>query len=258
MTINLQNISVNLNNNIILKDINFDINSGEVLSLVGPNGAGKSSLINVISGDVLPSKGKVIYDGKNIKEFTLEERSRKRSVMSQFSNIAFDYKVKDIIEFGWVENSIEIFSKMFNKILLSISKLCDVYHLLNRSINTLSGGEIKRVQLAKTLLQLYNPSKKNYNKYAFMDEPLANLDLFYEIKVLKIIQNIAKKQGVGILLVIHDLNLATKFSDKIALIDKGKLISHGVPIKVMEPKTLKSMYNLDIKIQKKPFRVNYF
>ncbi len=258
MTINLQNISISLNNKIVLEDINLNVNSGEVLSLIGPNGAGKSSLINVISGDYLPTKGEVIYDGINIKEFTLEEKSRKRSVMSQFSNIAFDYKVKDIIEFGWVENSIEIFSNMFDEIVLKISKLCDVIDLLNRNINTLSGGEIKRVQLAKTLLQLYNPSQKNHNKYAFMDEPLSNLDLFYEIKVLKIIQSIAKSQGIGILLVIHDLNLATKFSDKIALMDKGKLISYGAPEKVMKPKILKSIYKLDIKIQKKPFWINYF
>ena len=154
--------------------------------------------------------------------------------MGQFSKIAFDFKVKEVIQFGWVENGIEIFSEIFEDIIFKISKLCNVEYLLSRNINSLSGGELKEVQLAKTLVQLYSPSSSNKeNKYALLDEPLANLDLFYEIDVLKIIRNVSRDQGLGILLIIHDLNLAAKFSDQIALLHLGEIKDYGKPKKFL-------------------------
>ena len=239
MSIEIKNISLNINNKNILKNINLKVIPGEILSIIGPNGAGKSSLVNLVAGDYLPSKGKIFYDRNDLKTLTLEEKSRKRSVMGQFSRIAFDFKVKEVIQFGWVENGIEIFSNIFEDIILRISKLCNVENLLNRNINSLSGGELKRVQLAKTLVQLYNPSSHiKENKYALLDEPLANLDLFYEIEFLKIIKNISKDQGVGIMLIIHDLNLAAKFSTKLALLHSGEIKDYGKPKNVLKPSIL--------------------
>ena len=258
MSINIKNVSLIFDNIKILENINLLINSGEILSIIGPNGAGKSSLLEVISGDLLPSKGKVFYEDRCLTKFSLEEKARKRSVMSQFSKIAFDFKVKEVIEFGWIEESVEIFSHIFNKLINKVSKLCEIDHLLNRNINSLSGGELKRVQLAKTLVQLYNPSQNREYKYALLDEPLANLDPFYEIKFLKIITDLSKKQGIGVLLIIHDINLAAKFSDKIVLMNHGKIIDYGSPFKVLKPSLLKSIYKLPIKKQSKPFRIFYF
>ena len=259
MSIEIKNISLNINNKNILKNINLKVIPGEILSIIGPNGAGKSSLVNLVAGDYLPSKGKIFYDRNDLKTLTLEEKSRKRSVMGQFSRIAFDFKVKEVIQFGWVENGIEIFSNIFEDIILRISKLCNVENLLNRNINSLSGGELKRVQLAKTLVQLYNPSSHiKENKYALLDEPLANLDLFYEIEFLKIIKNISKDQGVGIMLIIHDLNLAAKFSTKLALLHSGEIKDYGKPKNVLKPSILKTIYNMNMKVQKNPFRVIHY
>ncbi len=259
MSIEIKNISLDINNKNILKNINLEVKPGEILSIIGPNGAGKTSLINLVAGDHLPSKGKIFYDKNDLRTLTLEEKSRKRSVMGQFSRIAFDFKVKEVIQFGWVENGIEIFSDIFEDIILRISKLCNVQYLLNRNINSLSGGELKRVQLAKTLLQLYNPHSYNRkNKYALLDEPLANLDLFYEIEVLKIVRNVSRDQGIGIMLIIHDLNLAAKFSNKIALLHSGEIKDYGKPKDVLKPSTLKTIYKMKMKVQKNPFRVFHY
>ena len=259
MSIEIENISLDINNKNILKGISLKVKPGEILSIIGPNGAGKSSLINLVAGDHLPSKGKIFYDKNDLRSLTLEEKSRKRSVMGQFSRIAFDFKVEEVIQFGWVENGIEIFSDIFEDIILRISKLCNVEKLLNRNINSLSGGELKRVQLAKTLVQLYNPSNQNKeNKYALLDEPLANLDLFYEIEFLKIIKNVSRNQGVGILLIIHDLNLAAKFSNKIALLNLGEIKDYGKPKDVLKPSILKKIYKMNMKVKKNPFRVIHY
>ena len=259
MSIEIENISLDISHKNILKNINLKVKQGEILSIIGPNGAGKSSLINLVAGDYLPSKGRILFDTKDLRTLSLEEKSRKRSVMGQFSKIAFDFKVKEVIQFGWVENGIEIFSEMFEKIILKISKLCNVEYLLSRNINSLSGGELKRVQLAKTLIQLHNPLSKNKeNKYALLDEPLANLDLFYEIDVLKIIKDVSKNQGIGIMLIIHDLNLAAKFSNKIALLHSGEIKDYGKPKDVLRPSILKMIYNMNMKVQKNPFRVIHY
>jgi len=259
MTIEIKNISLKIDNKNILKNINLTVNSGEILSIIGPNGAGKTSLIDLVSGDNLPSKGQIIYDNKDLSSLTLEEKSRIRSVMGQFSKIAFDFKVKEVIQFGWVENGVEIFSDIFEDIILRISKMCNVEDLLDRNINSLSGGELKRVQLAKTLVQLYSPSSyKRKKKYALLDEPLANLDLFYEIEVLKIVQKVSREQGVGVLLIIHDLNLAAKFSDRIALLHSGEIKDYGKPKAILKPSILKKIYNINMKVQKNPFRVFHY
>ena len=111
MSIEIKNISLNIDNKSILKNINLKVIPGEILSIIGPNGAGKSSLINLVAGDYLPSEGIIFYDKNDLRTLSLEEKSRKRSVMGQFSKIAFDFKVKEVIQFGWVENGIEIFLK---------------------------------------------------------------------------------------------------------------------------------------------------
>ncbi len=259
MSIEIKNISLKIDNKKILGNINLKVNSGEILSIVGPNGAGKSSLIDLVSGDRLPSQGRILYDNKDLSKLTLEEKSRMRSVMGQFSKIAFDFKVEEVIQFGWIEQGVEIFSDIFEDEILRISKMCNIEDLLSRNINSLSGGELKRVQLAKTLVQLYTPSSQNKkNKYALLDEPLANLDLYYEIDVLKIVQKVSKEQGVGVLLIIHDLNLAAKFSDKIALLHFGEIKDYGKPKDVLKPSILKKIYNINMKVQKNPFRVFHY
>ena len=259
MSIEIKNISLYVNNKHILKNINLKVKPGEVLSIIGPNGAGKSSLINLVAGDYLPSKGKIFYDSSDLTTLTLEEKSRKRGVMGQFSKIAFGFKVKEVIQFGWVENGIEIFSEIFENVILKISRLCNVESLLNRNINSLSGGELKRVQLAKTLVQLHSHASDNKeNKYALLDEPLANLDLFYELEVLKIIRNVSSDQNVGIMMIIHDLNLAAKFSNKIALLHSGEIKDYGKPKDVLKPSILKKIYNMNMKVQKNPFRVIHY
>ena len=181
MSIEIKNISLDINNKSILKNINLKVIPGEILSIIGPNGAGKSSLINLVAGDYLPSEGIIFYDRNDLRTLSLEEKSRKRSVMGQFSKIAFDFKVKEVIQFGWVENGIEIFSEIFEDIILKISKLCSVEYLLSRNINSLSGGELKRVQLAKTLVQLYSPSSNNVeNRYWVLHHGFLRISLGFE------------------------------------------------------------------------------
>ena len=257
MTIKLQNISYSVNNHKILENVSLNVRKGEVLSLIGPNGSGKSTLLNVATGDIKPSSGSVTYDNNAIEDLNIVERSFYRGVMSQSQQIVFDFSVQEIIEMGWIERGLPNYSKHFDKAVKEISSLCDLENLLERKFNKLSGGEQRRVHFARTLLQLWRPSNSNEPLFMLLDEPTANLDLYYEIKMMEIIK-LKASEGIGIFLILHDLNLAAKYSDRIAIISQGALIKIDKPKKALDPVLLKKIYNLDMVIDQQTMKVSYF
>ena len=138
----------------------------------------------------------------------------------------------------------------------SVTK-CGVIDLIDRNFNTLSGGEQRRIHFARTLLQLWRPSDSSDPKYLLLDEPTANLDLTYEVKLLNIVKDVSR-EGAGVMLVLHDLNLAAKFSDKIVLINNGSIVKIGDPKEVLEANILSSVYNIDIKVKDDPLFITYY
>lgn len=176
--------------------------------------------------------------------------------MSQSQQIVFDFSVKEIIEMGWLDKGNAQFSEHFDQAVLDISSVCQLDNLLERKFNRLSGGEQRRVHFARTLLQLWRPSDSMDPAYMLLDEPTANLDLYFEIKLMEIIKKKAVN-NVGVFLILHDLNLAAKFSDKIALINKGKIVSYGTPREVLEPNILEEIYNLKMDVDAN-LKVSYF
>ena len=256
MSLILKNISYKAGDVNILNDVSLSVKKGEIVSLVGPNGAGKSTLLNILTGDINPDSGDVFYENFNLNELNILDRSFYRSVMSQSQQIVFDFSVKEIIEMGWLDKGNAQFSEHFDQAVLDISSVCQLDNLLERKFNRLSGGEQRRVHFARTLLQLWRPSDSMDPAYMLLDEPTANLDLYFEIKLMEIIKKKAV-DNVGVFLILHDLNLAAKFSDKIALINKGKIVSYGTPREVLKPNILEEIYNLKMDVDAN-LKVSYF
>ena len=256
MSLILKNISYKAGDVNILNDVSLSVEKGEIVSLVGPNGAGKSTLLNILTGDINPDSGDVFYENFNLNELNILDRSFYRSVMSQSQQIVFDFSVKEIIEMGWLDKGNAQFSEHFDQAVLNISSVCQLDNLLERKFNRLSGGEQRRVHFARTLLQLWRPSDSMDPAYMLLDEPTANLDLYFEIKLMEIIKKKAVN-NVGVFLILHDLNLAAKFSDKIALINKGKIVSYGTPREVLKPNILEEIYNLKMDVDAN-LKVSYF
>ena len=256
MSLILKNISYKAGDVNILNDVSLSVEKGEIVSLVGPNGAGKSTLLNILTGDINPDSGEVFYENFNLNELNILDRSFYRSVMSQSQQIVFDFSVKEIIEMGWLDKGNAQFSEHFDQAVLDISSVCQLDNLLERKFNRLSGGEQRRVHFARTLLQLWRPSDSMDPAYMLLDEPTANLDLYFEIKLMEIIKKKAVN-NVGVFLIMHDLNLAAKFSDKIALINKGKIVSYGTPREVLKPNILEEIYNLKMDVDAN-LKVSYF
>ncbi len=257
MSIQTKSISYAVNEKKILNDISVEINPGEVTTIIGPNGSGKSTLLKIISGDFENITDKVFYDETVLSSISLKRRAQIRSVMSQSQMIMFDYYVRDILSMGWLgfENAenLDVYEKLLEKIVDD----CAIASLMDRKFNVLSGGEQRRVHFARTLLQLNYEEKQSINKYLLLDEPTANLDLRWEVRLMENIKKIAKT-GIGVFLVLHNLDLALNFSDKIALLNKGMLHSFGSVKDVFRDDVLSDVYEIDIKVDTNNGRINYY
>ena len=257
MSINLKSVNLKLDDRQILKDVSLEINEGEIVSVIGPNGAGKSTLLNVITGDISPDSGDTIYDNKQLNKISIQERAFTRSVMSQMQTLVFNFNVKDVIEMGWLQRGNSDFSSNFLMAFEAVTKECNVQNLVHRKFNSLSGGEQRRVHFARTLLQLWRPSQSNDPRYLLLDEPTANLDLSSEMLLMNILKARASS-NVGILVILHDLNLASHFADKIAIIKDGEVKAFGKPEEIMKDDFLTSIYEVPIRVNYEPLRVHYY
>ena len=141
MSLNLKSVSLKLDNRQILKDVSLEINEGDIVSVIGPNGAGKSTLLNVLTGDISPDSGDIIYDNKQLNKISIQERAFTRSVMSQMQTLVFNFNVKDVVEMGWLQRGNSDFSSNFTMAFEAVTSECNVQNLVHRKFNSLSGGE---------------------------------------------------------------------------------------------------------------------
>lgn len=231
----------------VLRSASVEVLPGEVHALVGPNGAGKSTLLKTLCGDYQPSGGCISLNGRRLDDIGLTEQARLRSVMSQSSQIVFDFTVGDVLAMGWVRDRVAA-GEGFDRALDSVMTDCAIGELYERSFNTLSGGEQQRVQFARALLQIW-PDERVESRYLLLDEPTANLDLAHELVVLRLARR-AAANGVGVLTVLHDLNLAARFADVISILSGGRLVASGPPEAVLEDQRLSTVYGTPVVVER--------
>ena len=256
MTIKSESMSLEIDGGEIVNDINIEVFPGKVLALIGPNGAGKSTILKLLSGDVKPTSGVVKYNDINISNIPFVDRAHIRGVMSQSQTIVFDFSVLEIIEMGWLHSDHNYYTSFYPDVLKQIIEDCELRHLADRKFNTLSGGEQKRVHFARVLLQLWIPEGDIHPRFMLLDEPLANLDIYHELKMLEIIKKRLSK-NIGVLLILHDLNTASKFADNIVLMKNGTIVKNGSTIEVLTESILSETYETKIKVNDTSPKITY-
>ena len=249
-------MSLEIDGGEIVNNINIEVFPGKVLALIGPNGAGKSTILKLLSGDVKPTSGVVKYNDINISNIPFVDRAHIRGVMSQSQTIAFDFSVLEIIEMGWLHSDHDYYTSFYPDVLKQIIEDCELQHLVDRKFNTLSGGEQKRVHFARVLLQLWIPAGDIHPRFMLLDEPLANLDIYHELKMLEIIKKYLSK-NIGVLLILHDLNTASKFADNIVLMKNGTIVKNGSTIEVLTESILSETYETKIKVNDTSPKITY-
>ena len=200
MALEAQNITINVGSKTIVNSASLTIESGCITVLVGPNGAGKSTLLGGLSGHSALSGGRAIIAGTDLAQLTPEQLCNQRAVMLQSDNIVFDFTVDDVIRMGLVwqfeESDIEQ-----SDVIYDLASKCEIEHLLSRSILTLSGGEKQRVHFCRCLVQVLGNHGSDTPKYLLLDEPTSSQDIANELRVLKLLKEMAAQREIGVFLI---------------------------------------------------------
>ena len=242
-----ENITVVRSGKPIVSAASIEIEPGTTTALIGPNGAGKSTLLKAMAGEFPPDAGKVRIDGESLQDVSAATLALRRSVMAQATPIVFDFSVAEILGLGWIQDEIRV-RREREQAITEVAKNCDITHLLSRTFNTLSGGEQQRTQLARCQIQIWRPSESCDTRYLLLDEPTSALDLSHIVATMENTKRIAE-QNTGVLVIVHDLNLAARFADRIVVIESGKIVANGGVNEVLEGDLLSSVYQTPIQVE---------
>ncbi|MBX9733424.1 MAG: ATP-binding cassette domain-containing protein [Chitinophagaceae bacterium] len=249
MVLELKNIYLKTKTGYRLQDISLSLVSGKHHVIMGPNGAGKSSLLDVVSGSLIPSSGIVLLEGIDIKTYDVKNLSTRRAILSQQIHLSFPMKVIDVINLGCYPH--EGRSKKQDEIAVSnIIQLLNIQHLENRWYQTLSGGEAQKVQLARAMVQL-DANATPTNKLLLLDEPIAHLDPQYQQEILFQINQLVEK-GITVVSVLHDINLALQFGDQLHFMKESKLLHSQQIDEPFTNELFNQIFSIKVQIERQP------
>jgi iron complex transport system ATP-binding protein len=231
---------------VVLSGINLSLQPGEMLGVLGPNGAGKSTLLGALCGEL--RTGQVWLDDKPLERWSAPRRAQRLAVLPQSSTLSFAFKVQDIVAMGRLPH--DTGQHRDDDIIRAALEAANATHLLDRSYLALSGGERQRVHLARVLAQLW-PGE--IGQSLLLDEPTSMLDPLHQHTTLQAVRQFANRGG-AVLVILHDLNLAARYCDRLLLLENGLPVVLGAPDTVLVPDTLKAVFGLEVLVQTHPER----
>lgn len=240
--IKVKELHVNYGEKEIIKNISFQVDDGEIVTIIGPNGSGKSTILKAISRCLKPVKGKVYLDDENIYHINTKKVAQKLAILPQVKNVSSDITVENLVSYGRYPHlnfGKKLSSKDLEIIDWAIEKT-DLEDLRKRFVTTLSGGERQRAWIAMSLTQ--KP------KVLLLDEPTTFLDISYQIEVLELVKELNKTLNLTVIMVLHDLNQAARYSDKIFVIKEGILKEAGFPHDIIKDSLLKDVFKIEADI----------
>ncbi|WP_086932326.1 heme ABC transporter ATP-binding protein [Agarilytica rhodophyticola] len=246
--LDIRRLDVIANSVTLLKDINLTLKPGEILAVIGANGAGKTTLFNSITGDVAITHGNIMLCDKQNNEWTLEDKAKHLAVLPQLSLLNFPYKVAEVVGLGRIPHSTgrDIDQQTIHQAMV----MMDIAHLAKRDYTQLSGGEKQRTQLARVMAQVWR-REDAHSRLLLLDEPSAALDLGHVQQLMKAVVSFAE-QGVGVAMVVHDVNIAAKYAHSILALDRGHIAAYGSVQSVLTKPLLERLYGAHVCISQHP------
>lgn len=230
----------------VLKDVSIEIEEGSFTGVVGPNGSGKTTLVKHITRTLDPDRRTVYISGSDVRDMDYKTLARKVATVRQTNVIEYDFSVEDVVMMGRSPHL-----RRFQKESASDRKICedamvktDVWHLRERSVKDLSGGERQRVVIARALAQ--EPD------VLVLDEPVTHLDIRHQIGLMELVKALSTDRKMTVVAVLHDLNFALSYCDKLYLVDHGDIRRGGQPDTVLTEESIKAVYGIDVCIVPHP------
>jgi iron complex transport system ATP-binding protein len=247
MRLTVDKLSFSFGEKRVLNDISLEIPDGEFLGLMGPNGSGKTTLLRCVTNFLQPKDDCVKIDGKSLNGFSAMELARTFAVVPQSSATDFTFTAYDIVMMGrmpHIESRFSGATKADASIVKKAMERTDTWRFASRPFFGLSGGERQRVIVARAIAQ--------QPKALLLDEPTVYLDINGQFEVMDLIRKLNKDEGISVIAVLHDVNLAARYCDR-ALLSHGRLEAIGPPREVLTPETIQSVYGVDVVVRKDPF-----
>ena len=245
----LHQICVDAGDARLLHDLSLELPATRLCMVVGPNGAGKTTLLRTLGGDISPSEGTIHLDDQPLADWPIRDLALARGVLPQYSSLDFPFSALDVVLMGRLPHASD--EQTDREIALEMLRLCDCHHLTERAFPTLSGGEQQRVQTARVLAQVWNGAG-SARRFLLLDEPVSALDLSHQYRLLQLLRQLTREEGLGTVCTLHNLNLAAQFADRCLILDNGRLIADGHPSEVLTVETLSNVFDLDFWIQRHP------
>jgi iron complex transport system ATP-binding protein len=230
----------------VINDVSLEVRQGDFLGIIGPNGAGKSTLLRLMSRALVPAEGKINLSGKDLRTINPKAVAQKIAFIPQLTLVNFSFTVWEIVLMGRIPHlsRMQAEGKKDFSIAEQALALTDTLYLKERKIDELSAGERQRVIIAKALAQ--EPS------LLFLDEPTSHLDIAHQIQVLDLLSDLNQKNNLSIVIVLHDLNLASEYCKKIVLLNNGRIFKEGVPADVLTYQNIESLYKTVVVVKDNP------
>ena len=240
--LSIKNLHAGYENKKIIKDFSLEVEQGNIISVIGPNGCGKSTLLNCIMRFITPTKGSIFLDNEDISTKSIKERSKKIAILTQQHSIMGTINVENLVSYGrlphkkWYERNNDEDYKIIEDAMINTN----ILQYREQFLNNLSGGEQQRVWIAMALAQT--------PKLLLLDEPTTYLDIAHQLELMHLVKKINYQKKATIIMVLHDLNQAAEYSDKIVLMKDGTIFDYGSPENVLTPENLATVYNIRCKI----------
>lgn len=238
----VRNLSFAYGKNPVLKDVSFGIKEGDITTIMGANGCGKSTLFSLMTKNLIPRKGKIFLQGKNIQNLGLKDFARKVSIVHQYNSSSDDITVERLVSFGRTPHMkmMQAHSEEDDRLIQWAMEVTNIEKYKNREVARLSGGQRQRVWIAMALAQ--------NTKILFLDEPTTYLDIRYQIEILELIQKLNKEYGITIIMVLHDINQAIYFSHEVIGLKDGLVMFRGDPQEVISRESIKGLYGIELEV----------
>jgi len=242
----IKNLICGYDSKFLLRNIIFKIEHRELVGIIGPNGSGKTTLLKAITRVLKPKSGEILFEGKNIWKMNFNELAKNIAVVSQSPETGF-MTVEEFVLLGRIPYY-KKFQFLETKYDLEIAKksmiLTDTFRIKNQMINQISEGEKQLAFIAQALTQ--EP------KLLLLDEPTSHLDIMHQVAILDLVRKLNRELGIGVIMVVHDLNLASEYCDRLLLLNNGVIHKSGTPKEVLTYQTIEEVYRTVVIVKENP------
>ena len=239
--IEVRNVSKQYGNKNVVENVSVKIAKGKITSFIGPNGAGKSTLLSMISRLLTKEQGVVLIEGQEIVQYKSNELAKKISFLKQSNHITVRLTIRELVSFGRFPYSQGNLTKEDWKYVDEAIRYLELTDIQHKYLDQLSGGQRQRAYIAMVVAQ--------NTEYVLLDEPLNNLDMKHSVQIMKVLRRLVDEMGKTVVIVIHDINFASVYSDYIVALKDGKVVKEGSTDEIIQSQTLKDVYDMDIHIE---------